>query len=460
MEEKQRNLLMILLFVGVLMGALDLAIIGPALPAIQSDFALDNRQLAWLFNIYILFQLVGTPLLAKMSDRFGPRTIYIFSLSMFALGSLVLILAPSAWLLLVGRAIQGFGGAGIFPVAAVVIGEVFPADKRGGALGILGAVFGLAFLIGPILGGFLLQFSWQWLFLINLPIAAALIWGAVRLLPTTIPDKEHLPFDYKGAVLLSIALTGLAVAVTNFDSANAAASFGSLDVWPYLLCFAVLLPIYWTIERHAADPIIRPAFFHSRQIRLSASIAMGVGAMSSSTAFYPLLAVAALGVTESAAAFLLVPGVLATTLMSPVAGILVDKVGSRIVVVTGLVCIFAGFLMYGLLEMTTATFIAAGIIAGIGFATSLGAPLRMIVLNEAEPEHRTSAQGLLNVFLAIGHMLGAAIVGGVAASLGGGALGYQTAYASLAVIVVLMFLMGLALKSKTAEQLAQPAQAT
>ena len=130
-----------------------------------------------------------------------------------------------------------------------------------------------------------------------------------------------------------------------------------------------------------------------------------------------------------------------------------------LVVVSGLVCILAGFLMYGLLEMTTLTFIAAGIIAGVGFAASLGAPLRMIVLNEAEPEHRTSAQGLLNVFLAIGHMLGAAIVGGVAASLGGGTVGYQTAYAALAVIVVLMFMMGLTLKSKAAEQLAQPAEA-
>lgn len=458
MEEKQRKVLMLLLFVGVLMGALDLAIIGPALPAIQSAFDLDNRQLAWLFNIYVLFQLVGTPLLAKMSDRYGPRAIYIFSLSLFALGSLVLILSPVAPMLLVGRAIQGFGGAGIFPVAAVVIGQVFPPEHRGGALGILGAVFGLAFLIGPILGGFLLQFSWQWLFLINLPIAAALIWGATRLLPNAVAE-EHDPFDYKGAVLLSIGLTALAVAITNFDSSQAIISFRSLDVWPYLLCCVIVMPIFWSLERHTVDPIIRPAFFHSRQIRLSATIGMGVGTMSSSTAFYPLLAVAALGVTESTAAFLLVPGVLVTTVASPLAGILVDKVGSRLVVVTGLVCICAGFLVYGTLPISTPVFIIASVIAGLGFAASLGAPLRMIVLNEAPPEDRTSAQGLLNVFLAIGHLLGAAIVGGVAASLGGGTAGYQTAYLALAVITVVLILMGIALKSKAAEQLTAAAAA-
>lgn len=442
---------MVLLFVGVMMGALDLAIIGPAFPAIQAEFGLDSRQLAWLFNIYVLFQLVGTPLLAKMSDRFGPRTIYIASISLFALGSLVLILAPSPEVLLLGRAIQGFGGAGIFPVAAVVIAQIFPAEQRGGALGILGAVFGLAFLVGPILGGFLLQFSWQWLFLINLPIAAALIVGAIRLLPHAVAETEDKPFDYKGAVLLSIALTGLAIAVTNFDSSQALASITSFDVWPYLACCLLVMPFYIGVERAAVDPIIRPAFFRSQQIRLSALIGMGVGTMSSSTAFYPLLAVAALGVTESKAAFLLVPGVLATTIASPLAGMLVDKVGSRLVIVIGMLCIFIGFLMYGLMPMSLTVFIGGGIISGLGFAASLGAPLRMIVLNEAPAQHRTSAQGLLNVFLAIGHLLGAAIMGGVAASLGGGTAGYQTAYFALALIAGLLTAMGMALKPKAAE---------
>ena len=229
-----------LLFIGVLMGALDLAIIGPALPAIQNQFALDNRQLAWLFNIYVLFQLVGTPLLAKSSDRFGPRAIYIFSVSAFAVGSLLLVISPWSGGLFIGRAIQGFGGAGIFPVAAAVIGEVFPPEKRGGALGLLGAVFGLAFLIGPILGGLLLPFGWQWLFLINLPIAAVLIWGAFTLLQPGWDGRELKPIDWSGGLLLSIGLTALAVAVTNFDSASVLVSFTSVNVWPWLLCFAVL----------------------------------------------------------------------------------------------------------------------------------------------------------------------------------------------------------------------------
>ena len=145
MDQRQRTRVMTLLFVGVLMGALDLAVIGPALPAMQAEFAMNNRQLAWLFNIYVLCQLVSTPLLAKMSDRFGRRAIYIFSIALFAVGSLVLVVAPIAEVLMMGRAIQGFGAGGIFPVAAAVIGDTFPPEKRGGALGLIARFSGWRF---------------------------------------------------------------------------------------------------------------------------------------------------------------------------------------------------------------------------------------------------------------------------------------------------------------------------
>ena len=136
MQQPNLKAVMALLFVGVLMGALDLAIIGPALPAMQAEFGFDNRQLSWLFNVYVLAQLIGTPLLAKMSDRFGRRDVYIGCVLGFAAGSLLIVLAGNFEMLLAGRAIQGLGASGIFPVAAAVIGDTFPEDKRGGALGL------------------------------------------------------------------------------------------------------------------------------------------------------------------------------------------------------------------------------------------------------------------------------------------------------------------------------------
>ncbi|RMF97422.1 MAG: MFS transporter [Gammaproteobacteria bacterium] len=451
MEAQQARKVLALLFVGVLMGALDLAIIGPALPAIQADFDMDNRQLSWLFNIYVLTQLIGTPLLAKLSDRYGRRLIYALSVGGFALGSLLLVIAPGIGFLMLARAIQGFGAGGIFPVAAAVIGDTFPPEKRGGALGLIGAVFGLAFLVGPVLGGILLRWSWHWLFLINLPIAAVLIAYAWRLLPGS-GAREPKPFDAAGALTLSLALAGLAIAVTNLDSSRLLDSLRSLQVWPFLAGTAVLLPLFWRFEKRAVDPVVRPSFFDSRQIRLTVTIAMGVGTVESSSVFFPALAVAGLGVSESTAAWLMLPSVLAMTVAAPLIGRLLDRIGSRLIVQCGLVCVFIGLLMYSELPITYTVFIGGGILGGLGLAGLLGAPFRYIVLNEAHPEDRAAAQGLLTVFMAVGQLLGAAIVGAVAASRGGGVHGYQSAFLVLAVLTGLMVFLAFALKRRAAER--------
>jgi len=440
---------MALLLAGVLMGALDLAIIGPALPAIQAEFGMTTRGLAWLFNLYVLGQLVGTPLLAKMSDRLGPRPIYITSIFLFAVGSLLLVIGPDTKWLFIGRVIQGFGGAGIFPVAVAVIGDVFPPEKRGSVLGLLGAVFGIAFLIGPILGGILLQFAWQWLFLINIPIAMALIIGAWRLLPEGTVGKDHKPFDLGGAVTLSVGLTSLAIAITNADTTNLLVSLTALQVWPFLLCFLLLTPWFWRFEKSAADPIIKPAFFENRQITMAVSISLGIGAMQSAGTFFPALAVSAMGITAANAAWLLLPGVLCTTIASPLVGASINRVGTRALILCGLTLIATGYMIFGLVDVTVATFITASCVAGLGFASALGAPIRVVVLNEARPEDRGAAQGLLNVSLNIGQLLGAALVGGITASKGGGAPGYQATYTVMGAMTFVMIALALRLRPKT-----------
>lgn len=451
-ETAQRTALLVLLLFGVLMGALDLAIIGPALPAIQAEFGMETRGLAWLFNLYVLGQLVGTPILAKLSDRLGPRPIYITSILLFAAGSLIMVFGANPLWLFVGRAIQGFGGAGIFPVAVKVIGDVFPPEKRGGALGLLGAVFGLAFLIGPVLGGLLLDYGWQWLFLINVPIALILIGGAWKLVPAGTLGEAHKPFDFGGAASLSVALAALAIAITNFDSTIIAESLGSVQVWPYLLVFAILMPVFWRFEQRAVDPIVKPAFFKRSQIAISTVISLGLGAMQSATAFYPALAVAALGLTESNAAWLLLPGIIVTTIASPTAGFLINRFGARTLIVFGLFFISLGFFVYGQAGLTTAVFITASCLAGLGFATALGAPIRIIVLNEVAPQDRGAAQGLLNVSINVGQLLGAALIGGMTASMGGGAPGYQFSYTVMGVVTASLLILAVRLRSKAAQE--------
>jgi len=442
---------MVVLFVGVLMGALDLAIIGPALPAIQVDFGIDARSLAWIFSIYVLFQLVGTPLMAKLSDRYGRRSIYVLNLTLFGLGSIILVIAPSFGVLLVGRAIQGLGAGGIFPVASAVIGDTFPPEKRGQTLGLLGAVFGIAFLLGPILGGILLRFSWHWLFLINLPIVLILIWQAWRLLPGS-GEENRKPFDAAGALLLSVVLGSVAIVLTELDSSNVMASLVSLPVAPFAVLAVLLTPVFWRVEGKAADPIVPPRLLGSLQMRLTGAIAVGTGTLEAGTAFFPALAVAALGVTDYNASLLMLPSVLATTVGAPLAGRLLNALGSRLIVQSGLACVAVGALIYALADLTITLFIVGGIIGGIGFAALLGAPLRYIVLNESPAADRGSAQGLLTVFLSVGQLSGAAIIGGVAASQGGGTKGYQLALLVLGGLTAVLAMAGFGLKSRDDER--------
>nr|HRJ43820.1 MFS transporter [Caldilineaceae bacterium] len=204
-KTKTDGSLLTVLFLGVLMGALDIAIVGPALPAIQNAFAIDERAVVWIFTMYVLFNLIGAPLMAKLSDRYGRRAVYLADVALFAGGSLLVALAPNFGLLLAGRALQGISAGGIFPVASAVIGDTFPEEKKGRALGMIGAVFGLAFIVGPILGGILLIWGWQWLFLVNLPVAGLVMILGSRSLPTTRPAVVQ-PFDLPGMAALAVAV--------------------------------------------------------------------------------------------------------------------------------------------------------------------------------------------------------------------------------------------------------------
>lgn len=441
--------LLTLLFTGVLMSAMDLAVIGPALPAIKAEFGMSDRELATLFNAYVLCAMLGTQLLAKMSDQVGPRAVYVGSIALFAAGSLVLVLAASPDALYLGRAIQGIGAGGIVPVASVVIGTRLPVEKRGPALGLLGAIYGIAFFIGPILGGILLRFSWHWLFIINLPIAALLAIGALRLLPTR-SDKQRQPFDVGGAAVLAIGLIALVSGVNGLDTSAPLQSLREgAGLWLVLLVLAV--PVFWRIEHRATDPLVRPSLFQSRQLVTTWILTAGIGALQSAGIFFPALAVAALGVSPADAALLLLPGVVASTLAAPLAGKLINHVGTRLVIVVSLALEAVALAMYGFLEITLPVFLAANIIKGIGSAGLLGAPLRFIVFAEAPVHERGASQGLLSVFTSIGRLIGAAVTGSVAASAGGGVIGYQEAFTGIAVLAVALFLVGLRLRSRTAE---------
>ncbi|HSG64805.1 MAG TPA: MFS transporter [Gammaproteobacteria bacterium] len=434
------------LFTGVLMGALDIAIVGPALPAIQTDFALGERALSWVFNVYILFNLIGAPVMAKLSDRLGRRRAYSGSIGLFAFGSVVVAAAPSFDIMLAGRAVQAFGAGGIFPVAAAVIGDTFPEARRGRALGLIGAVFGIAFLLGPLLGGILLRFSWHWLFLINVPIALGVLWQAQRVLPSA-GQLQVRPFDLAGALCLSTLLAALAFVISTLEPGDLATGLRAPATLMSLAAFIVCAPLFWHIEARSADPILHPSLLRSLELKLIALIALATGLAEAGMVFLPSMAVAGLGVAEATASLMLLPLVATLIVGAPVAGRLVDAVGAKKVIQGGLALCIAGLVVFGLAALELTTFFGAGGLTGLGLAVLLGAPLRYVVIREVPDTQRGAGQGLLTLFLSVGQLSGAALVGGVAASRDGAAAGYQAAMLVIGALMLVALVLSTRLRN-------------
>ena len=435
------------LFVGVLIAALDIAIVGPALPAIRATFPVDARWLPVVFSCYVLFYLIGTPLLAQRSDRIGRRRVFLDSLALFGVGSL---LAAAAWafpVLLLGRAIQAFGAGGLLPVAAAVIAETVPLERRGRTLGLIGAVFGVAFLLGPLLGGVLLQSSWRWLFVVNVPVVLVLMAVGARALPAT-ASSESRRFDTAGAVVLAFVLAAVVAGVGQIDTAALGASLRSVTVWPCLAVIVIGVPLLWSVERRAAHPVLPPALFLSRQLRVVAVIAVAVGTVEAAMVFLPDMAVRNFGVDAPTASLTMLPLVLTLAIGAPLAGWVLDHIGPRTVVQIGLTLTIAGLLLFALLPLDWQNFYLSGVLVGFGMSALLGAPLRYIALQEAGDSRRGAGQGLLTLCVSIGQLVGASVIGGVVGSASDALPGYRQSLLAVAAGCGLALMLSAALRGR------------
>lgn len=447
MDNKQRNRILILLFIGVFMGALDIGIVGPALPAIKSFFGVNERIVSWIFAIYILFFMIGTPLMAKLSDMYGRRIIYSIDILLFAIGSIITAFSFSFEMLLLGRAIQGFGAGGIFPVASAFIGDTFPPEKRGSALGIIGSVFGLSAIFGPILGGLLLNYGWQWLFLINIPIAVVIIITGYYILPVT-KRKWVSGFDWYGTIVLGALVTAFAFGVNQIDTNNFIESLKSIYVWPFLFLSVVLLPVLWKIEKNAEEPVVQINLLKSREVKIATSISVGSGLSQVAIVFLPSFAMTSLALSTSTASLMVLPLVITMAISAPVIGKLLDKFGSKRVMFTGSFILVVGLFILSFFASSFYIFIISGIIIGMGLITIIGSPLRYIMLSESPPQYRASGQALININASAGQLIGGALIGGIIASKGGNYIGYEFAYIAVGIAAISILFLTIGLKGK------------
>jgi len=442
--------LLLTLALGVFAGALDLGVLSPALPAIARQFAVAPRDVAWVFTLYLFANVVSIPVMSKLSDTYGRRSIYIACVSIFAVGSVLAIFAPSFGVLLLARAIQAAGAGGIFPVAAAAIADRVPQERRGSALGLLGAVWGLAGIIGPNFGGVVTHFlSWRWIFAANVPLAIVVIVLARKHLPT-VAARARGPLDVAGLVTLAIGLLGIMVGLTQIDT-HAATIAGSWSIGGIVVAVIAFIALA-RIERGAAAPVIAPSLFATRQLVVTYSLEVLIGLLEGALFFIPAALVAADGLSYAAAGSIAAIGAIVFVAVIPVAGKGLDAVGSRAVLTFGAICTALGLALFAVMLTTLPLAICGIAVAGVGFGALLGAPTRYIIGNEAPGTLRATAIGLLSVFLIIGQIVGGSLAGGILGGALDDASGYRTTYLAFACVAVIAALGTSLLKSRRAER--------
>ena len=451
LDTKTRNLILVLFLIGVFMGSLDTGIIGPVLPSIEQSFNLTSRESSWIFTLFVIAFMIGSPVMAKFSDFYGRKKIFILDVLLFGVGSALIAFSMNIESIFLGRIIQGFGCGGIFPVGGAFIGDAFPLEERGKALGILGSVFGISAIGGPLVGAALIPYGWNWCFTINIPISIFLIIFAGYILPE-LEDERNLKIDYVGIIVLILLAVFLAYGLNQIDSSNFLNSLLSMNVLPFLIIFIILIPIFFKIEKMAEESIVPIHMLKNKEIRIACIETLAYGIIYSSAIFVPSLVILSMGLNDQFASLMLIPILGANAVAAPILGKILDSTGSRKIMAFGTLILAVGLLAIAIYPSNLIFFIVAGCLIGVGMVTIIGAPLRYIVLSEAKPTERGAGQAIVNMLSSAGQLIGGALIGGIIASFSG-ILGYKISLILAAIVAFIAFLFTLKLKSRD-EQMA------
>jgi MFS family permease len=442
--------LLVTLGLGVFAGALDLGVLSPALPALGAEFGVGPRDLAWVFTLYLLANVVAIPVMSKLADQRGRRPVYIACVAIFAAGSVLAIAAPSYGIFLAARAIQAAGAGGIFPVATAAIADRIPLERRGAALGLVAATWGLAAVIGPVIGGAITHFiSWHWIFALNVPLALVVIAMARTTVPANAANARG-PLDVAGIVTLAVGLLATMSLLTRLYAVGGAVD--PLRAWALVAIATIAFALFALAERRAAQPVLPPAFFADRQLLLTYALEILIGMLEGALFFIPAALVAGEHLGYASAGMVAALGALCFVAVIPLSGRLLDVIGSRAVLAAGSTLTAVGMLIFAVGFTRLPLALLAMVVAGCGFGALLGAPTRYIVSSRAGANQRAAAVGMLSIMLIVGQILGGSLGGGVADSHGNVVNGYRVAYLVFAAIAVVATLLTGALASRRAER--------
>lgn len=403
----QRRVVLITLGVmmSLFMASMESTVIATAMPTIVAQLG-GLESYSWVFAIYMLTSTTAGPIFGKLSDLYGRRPVYMAAIGLFSLGSLFCGLAQTMPQLIAARALQGLGAGGLLPLAFIIVGDIFTFEQRARVQGLFAGVWGVSSVIGPLLGGFIVDtVSWHWVFLVNLPpaaIAAALVWTAWQDRPR--PAGERPQIDFAGAALLVVGVVALLMGLNDLGSPLSLALLG--------LSLAALAALVW-VERRAASPILPVGLMGDRMFAVACGHGFLAGwAMFGSMSYVPLFVQGVLGASATVAGSTLTPMLLGWVFASIIGGRLLLRFSYRTLAVFGMVCfvIGAALLAQVRLGMSQLELMAALALMGIGMGCSIPSFL-IAVQSSVSRSQLGSATATLQFSRTIGGTLGVAVLG-------------------------------------------------
>lgn len=404
----QRTSVTVGVMLGLFLGALEATVVSTAMPTVIASLG-GLHIYSWVFSAYILTSTVTVPLWGRLSDLYGRKRFMLMGIAIFLIGSALSGAATSMAQLVLFRAIQGLGAGALLPLGMTIIGEIYSLEKRARMQGFFSGVWGLASIVGPLIGGFITDhFSWRWVFYINIPfgIAAALLIGLALIEPRD--HRKKVTVDYAGAVTLTAFVTILLIALgqQNLDALVRASLLG--------LC-ALLLGLFLVLERRANEPIVPLSLFRHRIFSVSSANGFFVGmAMFGSLSFIPLFVQGVIGTTATEAGTTLTPFMLCWVGFSIIGSRMILKIGYRPTALLGVGLLVAGFLGMATLNAEASRLLVMGYLSLAGAGMGFSMVTLLIAVQTSVPRDQLGIATSGTVFFrSIGGAVGVAVMGAV-----------------------------------------------
>ncbi len=417
--EKYRDrpwVILIVVSLGFFMTLLDLTIVNIAIPDMITRLHASLDGILWVINAYALVLAVLLITAGRLGDLRGQRSMFIAGVVLFTVASAACGLSPTVGALIAFRAIQGAGAALLMPQTLAILTMVFPAERRGMAFGIWGAVAGVATIAGPTLGGLLVTaFDWRYIFFINIPIGIVVIIASALLIPDLRTGRQHR-MDVPGVLLASASLLAICYGLVEGQKYNWGKITSFISIPLVIAVGVALLAIFLVIQARTqdAEPLIPFSLFRDRNFGLMnwTAAAVAIGMMGIFLPFTIYLQ-SALGYSALKAGLTMAPASLVSMFVAPVAGRLTDRWGGKYILSTGL-ALFAGAIGWTVAIATPRStwqdFVPSLAIAGLGLGCTF-APMTTTALRGVQPMMAGAASGILNTVRQVGAVIGTATVG-------------------------------------------------